>query len=112
MLELGDGVLTGVGGENGFPAVDANHGDDVDVGMFLEGLHGVGDVGFVVDGEELFGDFLTHAHAATAGDDQCDVHVKTSRNFDAFTSIIDGLSGFVNTRTEARDRGILKGLRP
>ena len=74
VLQLGDAVLPGVGAEDRLPALHADHRDGVDVRMLLKGLQRVGDHGLVVHGQELLGNLLPHAHAAPAGDNQCNVH--------------------------------------
>ena len=74
--ELGNAELTGISFQNIVPAPDADNADGVDIRVFLKRLHGIDNHGLVVDVDKLFGNLLVHPLAASACDNQCNIHGK------------------------------------
>ena len=73
-FQLVDAELVGIRLQHGLPTGQAHHGNAVNVGMLLEGLHGVDDDRTVVNVHKLFWNVLSHAVAGTTGYDECVVH--------------------------------------
>jgi hypothetical protein len=62
--------LVGIGLKDGFPTLQTDYGDGVDVRMLLETLHRMDNDGAAIDVHKLLGYVLTHAVSAATCDNQ------------------------------------------